>query len=358
MKRVLSLILALVLCLSLSACGKSEAVKNVEAMIEALGEITLESINAIRAAESAFNNLQTNEKEQVSNRQTLVEARDTYYELALVDNWCKDEVRLYEYDDIHKMYNEQTLVLRGDATATGNLLGETYEGTWSVANGQLEIAFDGLGDYGSRYTVVEEKGEISLLHQDSQWSLVREEVFHKYLDSIFLVVDMAEVDAADYFAFTTYDFVNKDAWGDPTGDGEVSVKLENKLYDQGWLILGASEDLALEIIWPEHTIEVTTIDEDGTHTTVIECDHQLNWTVTNPYTDGIHSLGDYNKEYRAVHNLSPEQITFGRTRGIMYFLKAEYATVEQWDHAWRSVKPIFKDSRQFLYGYWYEGLDY
>lgn len=38
-KRVL-VVLALVLCLILSACGTSEAVKNVEAQINALGEIS------------------------------------------------------------------------------------------------------------------------------------------------------------------------------------------------------------------------------------------------------------------------------------------------------------------------------
>ena len=53
MKKVISIFLVLAMCLSLCACEKNEAVKNVEAMIDTLGEIALESINAIRSAEDA-----------------------------------------------------------------------------------------------------------------------------------------------------------------------------------------------------------------------------------------------------------------------------------------------------------------
>ena len=52
MKKITALVLAVILCLLLSACGKSEAVKNVEAMIDALGKITLESEPAVAAAEA------------------------------------------------------------------------------------------------------------------------------------------------------------------------------------------------------------------------------------------------------------------------------------------------------------------
>ncbi len=60
-KRVL-VVLALVLCLILSACGTSEAVKNVEAQINALGEISAESETAIQEAEQACNSLPEAEK--------------------------------------------------------------------------------------------------------------------------------------------------------------------------------------------------------------------------------------------------------------------------------------------------------
>ena len=87
MKKLVTFLLAVILCLSLAACGKSEAVKNVEAMIDALGEITLESIDAISAAENTYGDLTTEEQEKVKNYETLTAARDRYYELALVGNW-------------------------------------------------------------------------------------------------------------------------------------------------------------------------------------------------------------------------------------------------------------------------------
>lgn len=47
MKKWIALLLMLALCLALTGCGKSEEVKNVEAMIKGLGEITEESLESV-----------------------------------------------------------------------------------------------------------------------------------------------------------------------------------------------------------------------------------------------------------------------------------------------------------------------
>ena len=62
MKRGISLILALIICLSLCACGKSEAVVKVEELISAIGEVSLESKGAIESAQEAFDALPEVEK--------------------------------------------------------------------------------------------------------------------------------------------------------------------------------------------------------------------------------------------------------------------------------------------------------
>ena len=79
MKRVL--ILSVIIVLLIGGCGKSEAVKKTEDAIAAIGTITLESEGAIIDAEKLYNILTDKEKEQVSNRLVLVDARDEYEKL-------------------------------------------------------------------------------------------------------------------------------------------------------------------------------------------------------------------------------------------------------------------------------------
>lgn len=78
MKRYFSLFLAIVMCLSLTACGKSEAVKAAEEAISAIGEVTVDSGDAIANAEKYYNILTDDEKADVENRMELVEARETF----------------------------------------------------------------------------------------------------------------------------------------------------------------------------------------------------------------------------------------------------------------------------------------
>ena len=62
MKKVISLILTVALCLSLCACGKSESVEKVEALIAKIGEVNLDSESAIATAETAYDVLEEKEK--------------------------------------------------------------------------------------------------------------------------------------------------------------------------------------------------------------------------------------------------------------------------------------------------------
>lgn len=78
MKRGISFVLVLVMCLSLCACGKSQAVKDVEQAIDAIGEVSLDSNDVILKAERLYDNLTDSEKAEVANKALLVEARFTY----------------------------------------------------------------------------------------------------------------------------------------------------------------------------------------------------------------------------------------------------------------------------------------
>lgn len=78
MKKAITLLLAVVVCLSLCACGKSEAVKNVETLIDTIGEVTLDSEATIAAAEEAYAALTAEEKEKVENYDLLTDARAVF----------------------------------------------------------------------------------------------------------------------------------------------------------------------------------------------------------------------------------------------------------------------------------------
>lgn len=86
MKQVLSILLALVVCLPLCACGKSQAVKDVEDAIQAIGVVSSDSEEAILKAERMYEYLTESEKSQVENKGTLAEARYAY------DKLCADTI--------------------------------------------------------------------------------------------------------------------------------------------------------------------------------------------------------------------------------------------------------------------------
>lgn len=81
MRKALSVIVTVFVLLILIACGKSEMVKAAETAIDDIGSVTLESEDAIKTAESIFESLTDQEKEQVNNHNILVEAQNKYAEM-------------------------------------------------------------------------------------------------------------------------------------------------------------------------------------------------------------------------------------------------------------------------------------
>ena len=95
MKKIISLLLVVVMCLSLVACGKSEEVTNVESLISAIGSVSENSENAIVAAENAYNALTPDDKNKVSNYNTLLDARKTYDAIPKEIELTKDNIGEY-----------------------------------------------------------------------------------------------------------------------------------------------------------------------------------------------------------------------------------------------------------------------
>lgn len=78
MKKLIALVMTIVLCLTMASCGKSDAVKAVEAAIDSIGSVTLESIDKIAEAEAMYEALEEKEQKKVENITVLDEARSAY----------------------------------------------------------------------------------------------------------------------------------------------------------------------------------------------------------------------------------------------------------------------------------------
>lgn len=99
MKKTIILLSIFVMSLSLCACGKSEAVKNVEALIDSIDTINAGSGSEISAAKSAYNALSEEEQNAVENYAQLETLKTEYeeYMMSTVDD-IVDDLDYYSYD--------------------------------------------------------------------------------------------------------------------------------------------------------------------------------------------------------------------------------------------------------------------
>lgn len=71
MKKVVALILCTVMLMSFCACGKSKEAQNVDDLILAIGEVSIDSASKIKTAEDAYEALSDKDKEKVENYSIL-----------------------------------------------------------------------------------------------------------------------------------------------------------------------------------------------------------------------------------------------------------------------------------------------
>lgn len=81
MKKLITLLLVFVMSLSLCGCGKSKAVANVETLISAIGDVSLDSGAAISSAQNAFDALTPDEQSDVENYAILVDSQATFQKM-------------------------------------------------------------------------------------------------------------------------------------------------------------------------------------------------------------------------------------------------------------------------------------
>ena len=137
-------------------CGcKSQAVKDTEQAIDAIGEVSLDSEYALTHAESLYSMLTDKEKESVDNRTALVNARDTFEYLVAKEQ--KEIVKrqgqelnaaLFEVNDAVSFLGKYVQNVRGTKNKgiSDNILGPLYTGLSDVELDALETALPGITD--------------------------------------------------------------------------------------------------------------------------------------------------------------------------------------------------------------------
>lgn len=146
MKKVVALFLALSMVFALCGCGKSEDAQAVDDLILSIGNVSIDSNEAIATAEEAYNALTAEQKKEVENYDKLEAAADELYKLrlrALIDditlfNAASEDVCLYVSTAWDNVGSDKVLLMLQTA-ALFNLKDKTvaeYVNIFSLATGK------------------------------------------------------------------------------------------------------------------------------------------------------------------------------------------------------------------------------
>ena len=345
MKKVLSLLFVLLLCLSLCACGKSEEVKNVEAMIKAVGTVTPENLEEAYAAMTAYDALSHEDAEKVKNYEKMASQLDAYLTEQVVGAWVYEPKYFY---NVEEMYEKVDLTLNADGSAVGSHV----TGPWRVENGVVKVD-SGKSDYW--YYTFYDNGKLRLGSTNSK--MIPTEEYTALLDDMFVIVEINENNVADYCEVVIYTEIDEDDFGVITGDTSTYATLVSKVYDDGLYYLDGSDDLAIELLIPEHTYQYQSHGR-AWRTQTDKADEQV--IKHTPFGSHGYSLGhkSVDSEYEAVHDITADQISFGRVTGKITFIRSEYVQELKKDPEHTSRVLVLYNGEEMNAGTWREGLNF
>lgn len=242
MKKIVALLLAVLMCFSLCGCGKSEAVKNVESMIDAIGEVMLDSEAVIVAAEESYNALSEEEQSKVENYAVLTSAREQLdiakheaLEISFAGEW------------VSELKGEMALVLNADNTLTI----DGVNGTWELNEEETALIIEAAGM----------KFEFSIIEEDSIQKLsglaigaeclVAQEDYQEAFDKKFVAVELNGENVRDYLGDPVHAGYLLDNWGEEDKSTPIYL-LTSKVYENGLVYIGCTDDFAVEIIFDDN----------------------------------------------------------------------------------------------------------
>lgn len=201
-KKTISLALVLAMLLSLCACGKSEAVSNVEALIEAIGEVSADSENAVIAAEEAYNALTDKEKEKVENYAALTDARVALNETLEVEQFRQSFIG--EWVGV-----EDGGTISFDETGNATLDGVSF--SYEIDGDRIHASILGVN---VEFTISEDSDGILHLKSDAfELDCVREEYFDYFQPE---AVEITAENWSEYFEIRECTEIYQNAFGEYT----------------------------------------------------------------------------------------------------------------------------------------------
>ena len=336
MKKAIVLVLALVLCLTLTACsGKSEAVKAVEEKITTLVDITAQSGEVIQALDQAYNALSEEEKAKVENAQVLLDAVQKYYGSFLAGEWCSPYVN---YWDLSKAMEESALIVNAD----GTLEQDGTKGTWTATEGVLTTSV------GPLYFGEDEQGLYLAYSEDDTYRMRPREAMEQWVSDHLLVVDLSQTDVSQVCDFYIQDCQELNDWNEPTGNVNTIVMLGSKLIDDGWRFYSMSPDTAIEVLIPAYT-ETFTWGGGQSSNNRQEARTETAYGIGN-FVAQVGGVYTYNGDTtETTSDLTADQLSFGRAKGKLFFVKQDLVQEEYWQDRYSRILKLNDGNNTELY---------
>lgn len=311
MRKISMMCVVLLLAAVLAGCGKSEAVKNVEGMIEQLGEVTVESMAAIDTAIAAYDALTEEEKAKVENYATLTSARDNCLELQIHGEWAYELTFFY---DVPNMYDKVDLTLNADGTAFG--AGFPGDMNWSVSN-MLLVLSDGTLEYQMKLV----PGENGYVIEDAMGGKMNRVADNNaILDEMFTIVELDEENILDYAEIAIVTDEEIDGFGDYTGNTTVYSTLKSTVFDDGLMCFNVSDDIVVEMHIPAHKVKWTDGRFKSTYTYEEET-VQMQYVLYGQFGGYLGGIWEGSED---VHEITVDQMSLGRVKGTVVFIDSQY----------------------------------
>lgn len=262
-KTIVATILMVLMCCVLWGCGKSEAVKNVEALIDGIGEVTVDSEESIEQAEEAYNALTDEEKAKVENADQLITKReelDAYIAKKKEEQRKKKEeekkAKLAPYvgtwkslygpivlNDYYRQikWTEKEKVLRYDI-----VIDELDEQVKVNDDGTISGFKDSNEARNSQtFKLIDDNGIAKLVSRDGVY--VRSEDYDELIEKMFVHVTLDEDNIEDYIGGPVEIGKYIDEWGDETDT--KAYTFSSPAYDNEDLIMLAFKGVKFEIYY-------------------------------------------------------------------------------------------------------------
>ena len=259
MKKAISMaMLTIFICCILCGCGKSEAVKNVEALIDGISEVTLESEESIKTAEEAYNALTDKEKAKVENADQLVSKReelDACVAKAEEEKKQKEEDERKEklapflgtwvplYQEAFKDYYDKSW--GNDLWSINLTITENNDNVTPETDNTITYVSSAAGM--STFELIEDQGIEKLVSPYDVGVYVRKDEYETARDKMFVHINLDQDNISDYIGELVEIGKFLDEWGDETNTSAYTFS--SPAYSNEDLIMLTYSDVKYEVYY-------------------------------------------------------------------------------------------------------------